>query len=99
MAFHLGSQHCSTEVPRQQSIRCGVGTVGQFLARNTLCHFKRESIAEPDETNPTANCLLHAKVRRVIVSTMNDGNARLAIHEMIENEIAIRRNAGTSESL
>src|SRR3954465_256398 len=99
MSFHLGSQHCRAEVPRQQSIRCSVGTVRQFLARNTLCHFKWKGIAEPYETNHPANGLLHAEVRGMIVSSVNDGNARLAIHEVIEKEGAIRSNAGASESL
>ena len=99
MSFHLGCQHRSAEVPRQQPIGCGVCPLGQFLTGNALCHFKRQRIAEPDETNHAANRFLHSQVRRMIVSPVNHCNAGLTVHEVIENKVAIRRNAGTSESL
>jgi hypothetical protein len=35
----------------------------------------------------------------MIVSPVNHGNTRLAIHEVIENKVAIRSNACASESL
>jgi hypothetical protein len=93
VGLHMRSKTSGAKIPRQQSIAGAFCATRKFFAWNILRNFERERSVGPDMPNDAPDRFLHAEIRRMIVSTMDYGDARMRVHEELEDLIAIGNDA------
>ena len=97
MSFNERRETRRAEVPRQQRVIHTFRAVRQFLARSGLGHFERDCSIGPNLANGAPDRLLRSDIGRMILATVDHGNARLSAHKSVEDLLADRGHAGHAQ--
>jgi hypothetical protein len=97
--LHVCGKASGAKIPREQTVAGAFRPPREFLAQDILRDFEGQRVARPDMPDDAANGFLHPEIRRMIVATVNNRNARVTVHEELKNLIAIWSNSGVAQSL
>src|SRR5262249_2190356 len=94
MRLDLRRERSRAKITCQKRVVHSLSTVGEFFARRRLGYFEWNSAVRPNLANRPPDGLLRANVGRMILASVNNGNARLTIHKSVKNLFTDGRRSG-----